>query len=84
MNLIQENNYFQNCHLEDRPNQGSWTSCKGLIIDINKDNGIAEGIGFKTLSTFTLEDAVAKYGEPTTVWLAVLGIPEAPEFSMLV
>ena len=50
----------------------------------NKDNGIADGIGFNTLSTFTLEDVVAKYGEPTTVWLAVLGTPEAPEYSMIV
>lgn len=84
MNLIQEDNYFQNCHLEDRPNQGRWISCKGLIININKDNGIADGIGFITLSTFTLADVVAKYGEPLTVWLAVLGTPEAPEYSMIV
>jgi hypothetical protein len=84
MNLIQKNDYFQNCHLEDRPNQGRWISCKGLIININKDNGIADSIGFNTLSIFTLENIVAKYGEPTTVWVAPEGIPEDPQISMIV
>lgn len=82
--LIQDSDYFQNCTLEDRPNQGRWISCNGLIITINKETGIADGIGFNTLSTLTLEQVVAKYGKPTTVWLAVLGIPEAPEWSIIV
>jgi hypothetical protein len=69
--LIQESDHFQNCTLEDRPNQGRWISCNGLIITINKENGIADGVGFNTLSTFTLEQVVEKYGEPTTVWFAV-------------
>lgn len=82
--LIQNSDYFQNCTLEDRPNQGRWISCNGLIITNNKETGITDGVGFNTLSTFTLEKVVAKYGKPTTVWLAVLGIPEAPEWSMIV
>ncbi len=82
--IIQESNYFQNCTLEDRPNQGRWISCNGLIININNDTGVIEGIGFGTFLTYTLEEVVAKYGEPTTVWLALLGIPEAPEYSMIV
>jgi len=83
-NIIQENNYFQNCTFEDKPNQGRRIFCNGLVISINKDNGLADGIGFSPLLAFTLEDVVSKYGEPTTVWFALLGIPEAPEFSMIV
>jgi hypothetical protein len=82
--LIQDSDYFQNCTLEDRPNQGRWISCKGLIININKENGTIEGIGFGTLLTFTLEEVVSKYGEPSTVWVAPEGIPEAPQISMIV
>lgn len=82
--LIQESDYFQNCTLEDSPNQGRWISCNGLIITINKESGIADGVGFNTLSTFTLEQVIEKYGEPTTVWLAQLGIPEAPYFGICI
>ena len=78
--LIQDSDYFQNCTLEDRPNQGRWISCNGLIITISKENGVADGVGFNTVSTFKLEEVIEKYGEPTTVWLAQLGIPEAPYF----
>jgi hypothetical protein len=84
LELIQASDYFQNCTLKDRPNQGRWVSCNGLIININKETGMVDAVGFNTLPIFTLEQVVAKYGEPTTVWLAVLGVPEAPEWSMTV
>lgn len=81
--IIKDKNYFQNCELTDAWNQGRSISCKGLIININSDNQIVEGIGFMSLVQITLGEIVAKFGEPTTAWVAPDGIPEHPYISMI-
>lgn len=84
MEIIKDNDYFQDCELKDVLNQGRWISCKGLIISINRDSQIVEGIGFMSLTKITLEEIIAKFGEPTTVWVAPDGIPEFPYIVMIV
>jgi hypothetical protein len=83
MEIIKDNDYFQECELKDVRNQGRWISCKGLIININTDSQIVEGIGFMLLNNITLEEVVAKFGEPTTAWVAPDGIPEFPYIVMI-
>ncbi len=84
MNIIEDDAYFQNCQLEDIPNRGRSVSCKGLIINIDKTDSTVDALGFKTLQQFSIEDVMSKYGEPTMTWVIPMGIPEAPEISMVV
>lgn len=84
VDIIEDNERFQGCELEDRPNQGRWVSCNGLIITINKTNSTVDGVGFKTSQQFSLEDVMSKYGEPTLTSVIPIGIPEAPEIAMVV
>jgi hypothetical protein len=82
--VIENDEHFRDCRLEARPDQGRWIACNGLIIDINKVNSIVDSIGFNTSQEFSIEDVMSKYGEPTMTWVAPMGIPEAPEVSMVV
>jgi hypothetical protein len=84
MDIIENNEHFQGCELTDSPNQGRWVSCNGLIVNIKKTDSTVDGIGFKTSRQFKLEEIMSKYGEPTITWVAPMGIPEAPEVSMIV
>jgi len=75
---------FVGCDLEDRPNQGRWISCQGVIIEIDRTSRVISGLGYRTLRRITLGDAIELYGEPDSVRLFPDGVPEAPYVVMAV
>ncbi len=75
--ILHEKGIYNFCDLWDRRSSGGLRgiTCKGLfVVDFGVRGDIVQGVGFTPSSPVTLQDVIAKYGEPDWIAIFIFGV----------
>jgi len=82
--ILKVKGIFQSCKSYDKEVQGGarGITCPSLFIVFQQGTSIVDSIGYEPSRKITVEDVISKYGEPDTIFVTEMGIPEAPTIGM--
>jgi len=69
---------FEKCTVYNYEPRGIGCFRPNLGIEFRKGTDIVDGVGFRPSDRITLEDVIAKHGEPDALYATADGIPSTP------
>ena len=82
--ILESKNIVQDCRNYHRKEGGEirGISCAGIHVSFHINDDRVEDVGFRPTQTITVEQVIEKYGEPTAIHIATLGIAELPNITV--